>query len=133
MKRTLLSVPLAAALALAVSGCQSVPDPASIPAEKTVAELSQDGQSALDDSNYRAAEVYYQLIIDRFGDDIGAKTAAEFEIAHMRLKKKAWADAATRLDAIIARYDSTGGAGLPPEYLVLAKNDRARIPSSAKK
>ena len=51
----------------------------------------------------------------------------------MRLKKKAWADAATRLDAIIERYDSTGGAGLPPEYLVLAKNDRARIPSKATK
>jgi outer membrane protein assembly factor BamD (BamD/ComL family) len=133
MKRTLLLVPLAAALALAVSGCQSVPDPASISTDKTVAELSQDGQSALDDNNYRAAEVYYQLIIDRYGDDIGAKTAAEFEIAHIRLKKKAWNDAAARLDAIIARYDAEGGAGLPPEYLVLAKNDRARIPSSAKK
>ena len=131
MKRTLILAPLAAALALAVSGCQSVPDPASIPETTTIAELSQSGQSALDESNYRAAEVYYQLIIDRFGEDMSARTSAEFEIAHMRLKKKAWADAASRLDAIIARYDSAGGASLPPEFLVLAKNDRKRIPANA--
>jgi outer membrane protein assembly factor BamD (BamD/ComL family) len=125
--------PLAAAFLLAVSGCQSVPDPASIPETTTVAELSQKGQSALDENNERAAEVYYQLIIDRFGDDMSQRTAAEFEIAHMRLKKKAWADAASRLDAIIARYDTSGGASLPPEFLVLAKNDRKRIPANALK
>ena len=61
--------------------------------------------------------------------DLGARTAAEFEIAHLRLKAKKWADATARLDAIIARYETTGGAGIPPEYLVLAKNDRARIPA----
>ena len=33
-----------------------------------------------------------------------------------------------RLNTIIARYETSGGAGLPPEYLVLARNDLARIP-----
>ncbi len=133
MKRNLLIASLAASLVLAASGCQSVPDPASIPAETTVAELSQSGQSALDDNHIKAAEVYYQMIIDRYGDDLGARTAAEFEIAHLRLKAKKWADATARLDAIIARYETTGGAGIPPEYLVLAKNDRARIPAQKAK
>jgi len=117
-----------AALIVSVTGCMSVPDPASIPADASVAELSQKGQSSLDDNNYKAAEVYYQTIIDRYGDDMGARTAAEFEIAHMRMKKKDWADAKSRLEAIIARYETAGGAALPPEYLVLARNDLARIP-----
>lgn len=123
-----MPVLLLAVLLLTVSGCQSVPDPASIPSEKTVAELSQLGQTAFDKGNYKAAEVYYQLIIDRYGTDLGALTGAEFEIAHLRMKSKTWDDARKRLETIIARFDSTGGAGLPPEYLVLAKNDLARIP-----
>ncbi|HNQ97632.1 MAG TPA: hypothetical protein PKH81_06050, partial [Treponemataceae bacterium] len=90
--------------------------------------LSQSGQAALDESNFKAAEVYYQLIIDRYGSDPAARTAAEFEIAHMRLKQKKWADARSRLETIIARYEEAGGAGLPPEYLVLAKNDLSKIP-----
>ena len=131
MKRTIVAASLLAVLLLAVSGCASVPDPSSIPPETTVADLSQNGQEALDDNNFKAAEVYYQLIIDRYGSDPKALTSAEFEIAHMRIKNKEWADAKIRLEAIIARYESTGGAGLPPEFLVLAKNDLKKIPVDA--
>jgi len=119
------------ALIASIIGCKTVPDPESVPPDASVAELSQLGQSALDDDNYKAAEVYYQIIIDRYGSDMGSRTAAEFEIAHLRMKKKDWADAKARLEAIIARYETTGGAELPPEYLVLARNDLSRIPGSA--
>lgn len=129
MKRTLLSASLATMIALAFAGCASIPDPATIPQDTTVLELSQLGQEAIDDSNYKAAEVYYQTIIDRYGTDPSALTAAEFEIAHIRMKKKEWVDAKARLETIIARYETAGGASLPPEYLVLAKNDLARIPA----
>ena len=132
MKRNIMPALLSAALLLTMSGCMSVPNPAVIPTDKTVAELNQSAQTAFDKSKYRAAEVYYQTVIDRYGSDLGVLTAAEFEIAHLRMKKKAWADAKTRLETIIARYESTGGAGLPPEYLVLAKNDLKRIPVTAK-
>jgi outer membrane protein assembly factor BamD (BamD/ComL family) len=130
MKRQLMPALAVAALVLAVSGCQSVPKPESIPLDATVIDLSQRGQESIDNSNYKAAEVYYQLIIDRYGEsNMSALTSAEFEIAHMRLKKKHWADAKARLEKIIARYETAGGASLPPEYLVLAKNDLARIPA----
>ncbi len=119
---------LSAVLLFSVSGCMSVPDPASVPPELGVAELSQKGQQAFDKNNFKAAEVYYQLIINRFGTDAAALTSAEYEIAHLRMKKENWADAKIRLEAIIARYDVAGETGLPPEYLVLAKNDLARIP-----
>lgn len=132
MKRKNLKALLCAASLLAVTGCRSVPDPATIPTEMSVAELAQKGQSAFDSNNFKAAEVYYQLIIDRYGTDVSALTAAEFEIAHLRMKKKDWDDARIRLEALIDRYEIAGGAGLPPEYLVLAKNDLERITSTNK-
>ena len=130
MKRlTATALLLAAAFAsIAITGCSSVPDPATIPPETSVAELSQRGQSALDENNYKAAEVYYQIIIDRFGGTPEAVVSAEFEIAHIRIKQKKWNDAKGRLEAIIERYETTGGAGLPPEFLVLARNDYKKIP-----
>ncbi len=128
MNRNTVMASLAAMLLLAATGCSSVPDPATIPPDTSAAELSQKGQTAFDENNYKASEVYYQLIIDRFPDSPALVVAAEFEIAHLRVKRKDWADAKTRLDAIIARYETTGGAGLPPEYLVLAKNDLKKIP-----
>ncbi len=131
MKRNFFPVLLGAVLLLALQGCMSVPDPASVPADLSIAELNQQGQKAFDASNYKAAEVYYQLIIDRYGTDLSALTGAEFEIAHLRVKQKSWEDAKTRLEAIIARYGESGGASLPPEYLVLARNDLARIPVAA--
>jgi outer membrane protein assembly factor BamD (BamD/ComL family) len=129
MKLTVLPALFAASIALAFTGCATVPDPALIPQETSILELSQMGQESIDDSNYKAAEIYYQTIIDRYGSDSAALTAAEFEIAHMRMKKKDWVDAKSRLETIIARYEVAGGASLPPEYLVLAKNDLARIPA----
>lgn len=130
MKRTMCIALLSATLLLAVSGCASVPDPATVPAELSVAELSQRGQAAFDDKNNKACEVYYQLIIDRYGTNLAPLTAAQYEIAHLRMREKKWDDAKARLETIIARYDGVGGAGLPPEYLVLAKNDLARIPAT---
>jgi outer membrane protein assembly factor BamD (BamD/ComL family) len=127
MKRTTLPALLSLALVLAGAGCASIPTAAQIPEGMSVIELSQKGQECIDDSNYKAAEVYYQVIIDRFGTDSASLTAAEFEIAHIRIKQKKWADATARLTDIITRYESAGGAGLPPEYLVLAKNDLARV------
>lgn len=122
-----------AVILFTASACMSVPDPATIPADASVAELSQLGQSSLDENNYKAAEVYYQTIIDRYGTDMSARTAAEFEIAHLRVKKNDWEDAKPRLEAIIARYETTGGTDLPPEYLVLARNDLAKAPVKAEK
>lgn len=128
MKRYSARAAVLVCCALILSSCMTVPYPSEIPADSTVVELSQKGQSALDANNYKAAEVYYQTIIDRYGTDASARISAEFEIAHMRIKKEKWDDARIRLEAIISAYETTGGTALPPEYLVLARNDLARIP-----
>lgn len=113
------------------TGCKSVPNPENLPPEMTIIELSQKGQESLDSNNYKAAKVYYQVIIDRYGTDAGALTAAEFEIAHILLKQKEFQKSKTMLETIVSRYESTGGASLPPEYLVLARNDLERIAKEA--
>jgi len=127
MKRTILPALLSLSIVLIISGCMTVPKSGDVPADKTVIQLSQMGQESLDKSNYKAAQVYYQLIIDRFGTDIKALTAAEFEIAHIKIKQKNYTEARTMLEAIAARYETAGSVGLRPEYLVLVKNDLARI------
>ena len=116
----------AAAVALLVFSCKSVPLKEEIPEGLSVQELSLMGQNELDRNNYAAAEVYYETIIDRFGNDPRAVTAAEYEIAHIRVKQKHWKEARPLLERIVARYEGSGGAGLPPEYLVLARNDLRR-------
>lgn len=110
-----------------VVSCKSVPAKEEIPEDLTVAELSLMGQQALDKNNYKAAEVYYQVISERYANDMRAVTAAEYEIAHIQVKQKKWSDARPMLEQIIARYETTGGAGLPPEYLVLARNDLEKV------
>lgn len=128
MKRNKIAIFCTGLVVLALSGCMTVPDPSEIPMETSVAELSQKGQTALDNNNYKAAEVYYQAVIDRYGQDLAVKTSAEFEIAHIRVKQKKWADARIRLEQIINRYETEEGAGLPPEFLKLARNDLLKIP-----
>ena len=127
MKRTILPALLSLTLVLIFSGCMTVPKSADVSTDLNVIQLSQMGQESLDQSNYKAAQVYYQLIIDRFGTDAAALTSAEFEIAHIKIKQKNYTEAQTMLEAIIARYQTAGVAGLRPEYLVLAKNDLAHI------
>ena len=123
--RMLALAVLAAALLLA--SCKSVPAKEEIPEGLSIQELSLKGQSELDRNNHEAAVVYYEVIIERFGSEPRTVTAAEYEIAHIRVKQKHWSEARLLLEKIIARYDAAGGAGLPPEYLVLARNDLQRV------
>ncbi len=118
---------LAFSLALSIISCKTVPLKEEIPQDLTTAELSLMGQKALDNNNYKAAEVYYQTIIERYSNDMSAVTAAEYEIAHIRVKQRHWSSARPLLEQVIARYETAGGAGLPPEYLVLARNDLEKV------
>lgn len=128
MKQHSIFIIVASACLFAAVSCATVPDPESVPQDLTIPELNRLAQDAIDNNNEKAAEVYYTLIIERFGSDPAVLTAAEFEIAHIRIKEENYPDAAQRLQTIISRYEATGGAGLPPEYLVLARNDLAKVP-----
>ena len=104
----------------------TVPKESEIPEDTTAADLTQKAQEAFDASNYRAAYAYYQIILNRFSTDESVCVAAEYEIAHLHIKKKKWQDAYTALEKIITKYEGPMGMQLPPDYYKLAKIDYAR-------
>jgi len=111
---------------LCLISCMTAPK--SVPEDATVEELTLLGQQSLDISNYKAAEVYYATIISRFGSDIRVLVAAEYEIAHIRVKQKKWDEANEMLERIVSYYDGTEPDLLPPHYKKLALIDLAKIP-----
>jgi len=54
--------------------------------------------------------------------------AAEYEIAHIRIKQKKWVEAKEMLDRIVSYYDGTDLSVLPPHYKKLALIDLKKIP-----
>ena len=106
--------------------CMTVPKESEIPEEATAADLTQKAQEAFDSGNYRAARVYYETILKRFAGDESAYIAAQYEIAHIHIKKHQWKDAYTILEKIIAQYEGPMAMHLPPDYYKLAKIDHTR-------
>ena len=106
--------------------CMTVPKESEIPEEATAADLTQKAQEAFDSGNYRAARVYYETILKRFADDDSACIAAQYEIAHLHIKRHQWKDAHAMLEKIIAQYEGPMAIHLPPDYYKPAKIDYAR-------
>lgn len=113
-------------ISLIIFSCASLPK--EVPEDASVEELILLGQSSLDVSNYKAAEFYYQTVINRYGSDLSVSVGAEYEIAHIRVKQKKWADAKERLENILSYYDSEMADYLPAHYKVLAEIDYKKIP-----
>ena len=106
--------------------CMTVPKESEIPEEATAADLTQKAQEAFDSGNYRAARVYYETILKRFADDDSACIAAQYEIAHLHIKRHQWKDAHAMLEKIIAQYEVQMAIHLPPDYYKLATIHYAR-------
>ena len=106
--------------------CMTVPKEADIQEDATAADSTQKAQESFDSGNYRAAEFYYRLILKRFAADESACTAADYEIAHIYIKRKKWRDAYTILETVLSKYEGQTGMYLPPDYYKLAKIDYAR-------
>ena len=106
--------------------CMTVPKESEIPEEATAADLTQKAQEAFDSGNYRAARVYYETILKRFADDDSACIAAQYEIAHLHIKRHQWKDAHAMLEKIIAQYEGPMAIHLLLDYYKLAKIDYAR-------
>ncbi len=117
---------LIGAILLCLSSCMTAPK--SVPEDATVEDLTLLGQQSLDISNYKAAEVYYSTIIQRYGSDITVLVAAEYEIAHIRIKQKRWDEAEDILTRIVSYYDDAAPDMLPPHYKKLALIDLEKIP-----
>ncbi len=117
---------LIVAVCISVYSCASVPE--DIPAGLTAEELVQLAQTSYDKGNVAAAEAYYEAILVRYHDDINAVIEAEYEIAHLKIKREKWQEAIPDLQRILSYYDLDVSGTLPPEYRKLAEIDLAKVP-----
>ena len=115
-----------------LAACRTVP--ASVSEGISEAELLQLGQASLDNSNYKAAEFYYTKVIELYGQNISSVIAAEYELAHIKIKRKNFAQAKPALQRILANYDDPQTSSvLPPAYKKLVLNDLSKCePKPAK-
>ena len=115
-----------------LAACRTVP--ASVSEGISEAELLQLGQASIDNSNYKAAEFYYTKVIELYGQNISSVIAAEYELAHIKIKRKNFAQAKPALQRILAYYDDPQTSSvLPPAYKKLVLNDLAKCePKPAK-
>ena len=125
MKKKLITSILVLFTILAFFGCQSVPT--DIQTDITEAELTKLAQAAYDNGNTKAATIYYETIIERFGDTPERFVSAKFELAYLLVKEKKYKEAKPILEEILGLYTEDFSNSLPPEYKKLAQIDLAKI------
>ncbi|MDR3312368.1 MAG: hypothetical protein LBS64_04475 [Spirochaetaceae bacterium] len=113
---------------LVIAACKSVPTEDSIPEDTSVAELVQLAQTSYDGGNSAASEVYYRVIQKRYYDDLPVRLAAEFEIAHIKIKQKNWSEAKPLLEQVLSYYEGMQAYTLPSAYYKLTQIDLKKIP-----
>lgn len=101
-----------------------------LPAGMTSREIVQKAQSAYDNGNTKAAEVYYRTLLSRFSTDTAIQIEGTYEIAHIYIKQKKYEQAVPMLKEIITVYENVQPGTLPASYQKLAKNDLAKVPES---
>ena len=111
-----------------IAGCKTAPK--EIPEDLSSQELIHLAQTSYDDGNVKAAMAYYEAIIIRYGDDMSTLVEAEYEIAHLKVKKEQWQEAIPDLQRILSYYENDMTGTLPPAFKRLAQNDWKKIPEN---
>ncbi len=120
---------LATSFCFAFASCGSVPE---IPADATATQLIQSGQDALEYSNYKAAETYYNAVIQRYGMDTATYIEATYELGHMYLKQKKYEQAYQKFDEILATFENAEIGVIPAAFKKLAQMGINQIPEKYK-
>ena len=113
-------------ISVILSGCQSTPS--DVPYDLTAREIVQKAQNASNNGNNKAAEVYYRTLIERYGNDTAVYIEGNFEIAHIYVKQKKYAEAAGLLQEILSIYETSQPGQLPAQFKKLANIDLKKIP-----
>ena len=130
MKKThliLITILLGSIFGFLTTGCSTLKE---VPEDMSAAQLIQQGQNAYGLGDYKAAQMYYNAVIDRFGDDTSTYVEARYELGHLFLKTKDYKKAYAAFSEILELYDSASGSEVPPSYKKLAEIGIERIPEN---
>ncbi|QQO09222.1 tetratricopeptide repeat protein [Breznakiella homolactica] len=108
-----------ALLAACIIGCAS--GPVEVPADMSPAKIIQQAQEASDRNKFDQAIQYYEILRERYPNDIEHVVTAEYEIAFLHYKQKKYDQAQGELQELLSRYDSPDAVLLPPQYKILAE------------
>jgi outer membrane protein assembly factor BamD (BamD/ComL family) len=113
-----MKVLLMIVFALSLSACAT--GKVFIPEDMSPEKLVQRAQEESDRNRYDVAAQYYNAILERFPDNIGAVCGAQYEIAFIHYKQKRYLEAEEEFNALIDRYNGPDGDLLPQKYYILA-------------
>ncbi|HTX71652.1 MAG TPA: hypothetical protein VMC79_02405 [Rectinemataceae bacterium] len=125
IRQIFIGVAVAASAILFAASCATVPK--SIPQDLSAQEIIQRAQEASDVYNYKAATVYYQALIDRFGSDQAYLCEGDYELAFIAYKEDRLADAQAGFEKLLALYSSPDGDSLPQAYKILGEKVLAHV------
>ena len=118
----------AAIIAMILFSCKSVPD--EISEELDASQLIQLGQDNYDSGKYRAAEMYFNAVLERYGDDVKHYIEATYELGHLYMKQKRYEEAIANFNKILEIYENVP-AGIPGAYKRLSQIELEKVPQKA--
>ena len=110
-------------LSLALVSCMTIKE---IPEDKSAIQILQMGQNAANANSYSSAELCYNTVIERFGDDPYILVQAKYELGHIYAKQKKYDKAKIQFNEILMLYETNLGK-IPPKFKKLSEMGLAKI------
>jgi outer membrane protein assembly factor BamD (BamD/ComL family) len=85
------------------------------------------GNELKNKNKYKEAIEYFEIVIDRFPDDMEIVLNAQYEIALIHYKMKEYKTALLLFDELIEAYNAPDAAYFPRSFLVLAQKIKFKI------
>jgi outer membrane protein assembly factor BamD (BamD/ComL family) len=104
---------------LALVSCAS--GPLVVPEDMPPSKIIQKAQEATDINRYKLAIQYYQVLLERYGNNDEYYCIGEYEIAFIRYKQKRYAEARRGFENLLVLYGSEERKNLPPQFKVLSE------------
>ncbi|MDR2630419.1 MAG: outer membrane protein assembly factor BamD [Spirochaetaceae bacterium] len=105
-----------------------VSGPLDIPEDLSPAELIQRGQEALDRNKYTHALQYYEVLLQKYPENMELVCTAEYEIAFIHYKQKKYIQARSEFNRLLARYNTPDAELLPLQFKILSEIVLEKIP-----
>lgn len=99
-----------------------------IPEGISSAEIIQKAQERSDIYDWKGAQYYYKALLEKFPDNQNLVVSAMYELAFIEYKQEHYDSARAGLNAVLGKYSSPEGSGLPLTWKILAEKVMAKLP-----